>query len=163
MSHWAARGDIRCRPVRRTRMSSRRGVPVTAPLHVEPRRRQAEAISALASASTRCGRRRLKTRRSRSEKLDYVFGKGTGSIHTITRSQAMRDQLERIGLHDTPAARQYVADQIQKVFAQPGIMQANGRVLRESMLMGPSGGVKMQTIWEGSNLITVILFGAGAK
>jgi hypothetical protein len=44
-----------------------------------------------------------------------------------------------------------------------GIMQANGRVLKESLLMGPGGkAVKLQTIWEGNKLITVVVK-AGAK
>lgn len=32
--------------------------------------------------------------------------------------------------------------------------QANGNVIRESILMGPNGGVKLETVWDGTKLIT---------
>lgn len=38
-------------------------------------------------------------------------------------------------------------------------VQANGRVVRESLLMGPRGGLKIESIWDGTKLITVNLFG----
>ncbi len=97
-------------------------------------------------------------------KLDFVLGKATGSQHNINRSRAMLAQLQRIGLSDTPAARQYLAEHFTRVLNDPNNIariQENGRVVRESLLMGPLGGLKTQSIWEGNKLITIILFGGG--
>jgi len=43
------------------------------------------------------------------------------------------------------------------------IIQENGRFLRESLLMGPLGGVKWETIWDGAKLITGIIHGTSVK
>jgi len=40
-------------------------------------------------------------------------------------------------------------------------IQSNGRIIRESLLMGPRGGLKVESIWDGTKLITVKLLGAG--
>lgn len=37
------------------------------------------------------------------------------------------------------------------------IVQQDGRVVKESLLMGPLGGIKIETVWEGEKLITVLL------
>jgi RHS repeat-associated protein len=94
-------------------------------------------------------------------KLEYVLGRATGNAHSIERSKAMLNQLESIGLRDTPATRQLLRENLQQVLRQAGVPQANGRILRESLLMGPHGGVKVQSVWEGNKLITVILHGGG--
>jgi len=95
-------------------------------------------------------------------KLDYVLGRATGSTHNIERSQAMLTQLESIGLRDTPGTRQYLTETLERAFQQPGVLQDNGRLVRDSLIMGPQGGLKMQSIWDADRLITVQLFG-GAK
>lgn len=38
-------------------------------------------------------------------------------------------------------------------------VQSNGRLLRESLLMGPRGALKVESIWENGKLITVVLIG----
>jgi len=43
------------------------------------------------------------------------------------------------------------------------MLQENGRVVRESILMGPNGAVKVRSIWEGAKLITFELYGAGDR
>ena len=89
-------------------------------------------------------------------KLDYVLGKATGSAHNINRSTSMLRKLEKIGLPDSAATREYLAEHFSKVASQQGVMQANGKIVRESLLMGPAGGsVKVESIWEGTKLITV--------
>jgi hypothetical protein len=90
-------------------------------------------------------------------KLDYILGKATGSSHNIQRSQSMLRELERVGLPDSPATRQYLTEHLTQVARQAGgITQANGRVVKESLLMGPGGAsVKLKTVWEGTKLITV--------
>lgn len=95
-------------------------------------------------------------------KLDYVFGKATGTSHNIDRSVEMLRQLQSIGLQDTPANRQLFADYLEDVLNDPGNIartEASGRVVRDSLLMGPQGGVKLETIWDGTKLITVNIFG----
>jgi hypothetical protein len=97
-------------------------------------------------------------------KLDFVFGKATGSTHNIQRSLGMAQQMERIGLADTSASRALLVNHLTKVLNDPtsiAKVQENGRVVRESFLMGPYGGVKFETVWDGAQLITVKVFGGG--
>jgi len=95
-------------------------------------------------------------------KLQYLYGQATGSQHNINRSGDMLRQLERIGLPDNPANRQYVADQLNAIVQNPNNIvriQENGRLVRESLLAGPNGVVKLETIWEGTKLITAKIIG----
>lgn len=93
-------------------------------------------------------------------KLEYIFGKATGSAHNVERSTEMLRQLQSIGIFDNNAGRSFVKNHLEDVYAGAnGILQSNGRYLRESLLMGPNGGLKVESIWEGSKLITVKLFG----
>ena len=94
------------------------------------------------------------------DKLSYVFGQATGSAHNIQRSTDMLRQLNRIGIFDNTTGREYISQKITEAYycAQP-ILQNNGRYIREILVMGPNGGVKMNTIWEGAKLITVEIFG----
>ena len=39
-----------------------------------------------------------------------------------------------------------------------GILQENGRIMKESLLTGPNGVAKMQSVWDGDRLITVEIF-----
>ena len=97
-------------------------------------------------------------------KLNYMFGRATGAAHNVQRSQSMLAQMHRIGLSDTVANRAYVAQHLTKVARDASnivVTQANGRVVRQSLLMGPKGGLKLESIWEGTKLITVRLFGGG--
>ncbi len=84
-----------------------------------------------------------------------------GPSFKIERSQAMPQQLESIGLRDTGARRQLLTGNLKKVFRQSGVAQADGRILRESLLMRPNGGLKVQSIWEEDCLITFIVHGGG--
>ncbi|MCP3660258.1 MAG: hypothetical protein GY830_08115, partial [Bacteroidetes bacterium] len=93
-------------------------------------------------------------------KLEYVFGKATGSVHNIERSTGMLRQLESVGIFDNTAGRSLLENHIKSVFSgTKGIIQSNGRYLRESLLMGTNGGLKVESIWEGNKLITIKLFG----
>ena len=92
-------------------------------------------------------------------KLEYIFGKATGKAHNIERSKSMLKQLQSIGIFDTPTGRAYLNRYLQDVYKTPGVLQNNGRFMRESLLMGPNGGVKVQSIWENNRLITIELFG----
>lgn len=95
-------------------------------------------------------------------KLEYFLGRATGNAHNIERSTQMLRQLEHVGLPDTPATRQYLTEHLTGVLRDPSNIvrvQENGRILRESLLMGPRGGLKFETVWDGDRLITGNLFG----
>lgn len=97
-------------------------------------------------------------------KLDYVLGKATGSVHNIDRSRDMLRQMERIGFPESQGTRDYLADHLKKALNDPtAIMktQENGRVVRETLLTGPQGSLKVESVWEDSKLITVGVFGKG--
>ena len=87
-------------------------------------------------------------------KLDYILGRATGSSRSIERSIQMLNQLERIGLPDNPETRKLLFEHLINAFNDPSNIsrvQANGRIVKESLLMGPRGGVKIKSIWEGNN------------
>lgn len=89
-----------------------------------------------------------------------MFGKATGSAHNIERSTGMLRQLESVGIFDNAAGRSLMNSHLESVYSgTKGILQTNGRYLRESLLMGPRGGLKVESIWEGNRLITVKLLG----
>lgn len=93
-------------------------------------------------------------------KLDFFFGKGSGSEHNIARSRDLLRQLERIGLHDTPAHRQYLEEVLTKTLNDPTnilVVQESGRVLRQTLRAGPDGFVLMETVWQGNQLIALYL------
>jgi len=95
-------------------------------------------------------------------KLDYLYGNATGNVHNIQRSLDMQRQLERIGLHNTPSNRAYLVQHLQTVLNNPTNVPktlSNGNVIRESLLMGPNGGVKLITIWNKTKLVTAIIKG----
>jgi hypothetical protein len=48
-------------------------------------------------------------------KLDYIFGKGTGNKHNIQRSQSMQIELEKIGIYDDLSGRDYLTQHLNKV------------------------------------------------
>lgn len=96
------------------------------------------------------------------KKLEYVFGNATGTKHNIDRSIAMEKQLNSIGIFDNKAGREIVQDNLTKAFNDPSSIlkvQENGRIVRESLLSGPNGLVKVESIWEDAKLITVQIFG----
>lgn len=95
------------------------------------------------------------------KKLDFVFGKATGSLHNIQRSTTMQRQLNRIGIFDNAAGRSYLNGHLGKVLnnSKSILSSEGGFITRESLLMGPNGGLKMQSVWKGRDLITIKLMG----
>ena len=96
------------------------------------------------------------------KKLDYFLGKATGNQHNIDRSTSMLRQLESIGLPDNVVTRQYLLRHLKNAYADPSNIirvQENGRVIRETLLTGPQGVVKLETIWDGNRLITGEIYG----
>ncbi len=95
-------------------------------------------------------------------KLDYVFGKATGNAHNIERAQSMLRQLESVGLFDNKHSRFYLTSHFKEVERRSDNIlstQSNGRVVRESLIMGPQGGLKAESVWQDTKLITVKLYG----
>jgi hypothetical protein len=95
-------------------------------------------------------------------KLDYILGKAKGNEHTIARTQEMAASLKRIGLGDTPETRKYLTAHLTAVLNDARNIartQENSRMVRESLLVGPKGAVKLESIWEDKKLITVNIYG----
>lgn len=70
-------------------------------------------------------------------KLDYLFGEATGEAYNINRSLAMLRNLNKIGIFDNAAGRALVRAHLGEAlnYAE-GFVQANGRVIKESILLG---------------------------
>ncbi len=99
-------------------------------------------------------------------KLEYLFGNATGRAHNIERSTDMLRHMERIGLPDTAANRSLVSKHFQDVLNDASNITGAGRggtTIRESLLMGPNGGVKVTSYWDGETLRTFILEGVGNR
>jgi RHS repeat-associated protein len=95
-------------------------------------------------------------------KLDYFLGHATGSAHNIERSLSMARQLAGIGLVDCPATRRFLAQHLDDAINAGGNIarvQENGYVVIESLLKGPGGMLKWETVWDGTKLITGVLYG----
>jgi hypothetical protein len=95
------------------------------------------------------------------DKMKYLFGDATGRVHNIERSTDMARQLNRIGIQGTESGKRAVMDHLTVVLNNPSsiVSQIGNNHKRESLLMGPAGGVKLISHWEGSKLITVIIQG----
>lgn len=94
-------------------------------------------------------------------KLEYIFGNATGNAHNIQRSTDMARQLNRIGIHGDARGRELLTEHFAMVLNNPmNIVKEQGaRTVRESLLSGPGGFLKMESVWENNKLITVKLFG----
>jgi hypothetical protein len=95
-----------------------------------------------------------------AQKLNYLFGKASGNPQTIIRSKEMLRLLESIGIFDTPENRDYILNYLENVFYdETNIIetQADGRMIKDSLLMGKQGGLRMQTVWSEDILITFFL------
>ncbi|EOH96601.1 hypothetical protein UAY_02969 [Enterococcus moraviensis ATCC BAA-383] len=110
-------------------------------------------------------------------KLDYLFGKAKGNKHNIQRSQTMQSELSKIGIYDTPNSREFLNNHLKDAINDssnilktetrsyvakelPGLPTVNyTTTVRESFLKGPSGGVKIESVWDGDRLLTIIVKG----
>ncbi|MGQ3236446.1 RHS repeat-associated core domain-containing protein [Shinella sp.] len=100
-------------------------------------------------------------------KLDFLLGKVTkGKPHNVERSYELGQKMQRIGLSDSPTTRATVAKHLESVLNDPSSIsgiQEGGRTVRDSLLSGRYGNVKLQTIWDGPSLITIKMFGGGTR
>jgi hypothetical protein len=70
------------------------------------------------------------------------------------------NQLNHAGIFDNEAGRNLVRSHLETIYrTTEGVLQSNGRYLRESILMGPNRALKVESIWEGPKFITVKLLG----
>lgn len=87
----------------------------------------------------------------------------------------MELELENIGIYDNTNGRDYLTQHLNNVLNDPsnisGVEErsyvakelAGKPVLtytattKESLLMGPYGGVKLETVWDGNRLLTIVI------
>jgi hypothetical protein len=58
----------------------------------------------------------------------------------------------------------YLEEQFAKTFFDTtnATTQANVKIVKEFLLMGPNGSVKVQSVWDGNKLITAMLYSGKA-
>ncbi|WP_416147664.1 hypothetical protein ACM26V_15665 [Salipaludibacillus sp. HK11] len=108
------------------------------------------------------GKGTIKVTPNFDRKMEYVFGNTTGNKHNIDRSIAMERQLNSIGVFDNKTGRKRFLDNLTDTFNDASSIlktQDNGRIVRESILTGPNGVLKVESVWDGEKLITIKLFG----
>jgi hypothetical protein len=74
----------------------------------------------------------------------------------------MLRQLQRIGFDDNPQTRELLKRAMKEILNDSSNIlrtQADGTVVRESLLAGPGGMMKVETVWDGVKLITAKLIG----
>lgn len=106
------------------------------------------------------------------DKFNYLFGNVTSSAHNKSRSLQNASQLGRIGFHDTPEWRKHLRNYLTEVAKDPNNISrkfqktlADGKVIemevRESLLAGPGGFLKIESTWEiledGTRRLTTII------
>ncbi|MGI5504553.1 tachylectin-related carbohydrate-binding protein [Lentzea sp. CA-135723] len=99
-------------------------------------------------------------------KYDYLFGKVDSNSHNAARSRQNKEQLARIGVHDTPQGRALIKNHldqavtndanVQRVFTtEHGTFQ-----IRDSLFAGPGGFLHFESTWhvtqDGLRLTTII-------
>lgn len=110
-------------------------------------------------------------------KLDYLFGKAKGNKHNVQRAQTMQNELSKIGIYDTPSSRELLNNHLKNVVNDSSnILKIESRsyiakelpstptvnytaTVRERFLKGPNGGVKIESVWDGDRLLTIIVKG----
>lgn len=91
-------------------------------------------------------------------KFEYLFGQVSSNSHNLARSLQNKEQLARIGIHDTLEGRQIISDHLQLVVEDPtnvtnvfsktvdGITQ--NFETRQSLLAGPGGFLRLDSTFE---------------
>lgn len=86
----------------------------------------------------------------------------TKAIAAGKNTNIAAQSIDSTGIFDNAEGRAYVQDHLTEVLNDPfNIMkvQKNGRIVKESLLAGPEGVVKVQAVWDGDKLITIQIFG----
>ncbi len=94
-------------------------------------------------------------------KLDYLFGQATGRLHNLERSSEMVRKLNSIGVFDNDAGRNILRNHLIDAFNNTTNISSssNGFITKESLLMGPRGGLLVESIWKDNQFISAILKG----
>ncbi|MEV5539826.1 hypothetical protein AB0L13_23505 [Saccharopolyspora shandongensis] len=103
-------------------------------------------------------------------KFDYAFGKVNSNKHSAKRSNQIKIELSHIRIFGNPKGREIVREHLDNVVrSDNNISQVSDhswghRQVRESLLAGPGGFMKLQTVWQEKSdgnlqLITLIPFG----
>lgn len=89
----------------------------------------------------------------------------------------MKTEMAKIGVDDTPANREMIEKHLNKVLNDPNSIVKTGTktyiakelpgkpemsylsTTRESFLMGPLKGVVIESVWNGDQLVTIIIKG----
>ncbi len=104
-----------------------------------------------------------------SGKWDYIFGRVASNEHNAARSIQISNQLARIGIYDTSEGRTILQENFSNtVSSGANIVRTftnkyGTYQIRESLLAGPRGFLKLETTWEvtgnGYRLTTIIPLG----
>jgi filamentous hemagglutinin len=87
-------------------------------------------------------------------KFNYLFGQATGRAHNIARTAQNAQQLARIGIYNTAEGRVILQSHLnQAVQGQENVVQTftnqHGTFeVRESLLAGPGGFLKIESTWQ---------------
>lgn len=95
-----------------------------------------------------------------AQKLNYLFGQASGNPQTIIRSKEMLRLLESVGIFDTAENRNYLLNYLENIFYdETNIIeiQTDKRVIKDSLLIGKQGALRMQTVWSDDKLITFFI------
>ncbi len=104
-------------------------------------------------------------------KLDYLFGRASGNMHNVARTNQNALQMKWLGITDTSFGHELLIEHLKKVPDMPDniirvIFNRYGRFeIRESLFAGPSGKFcKFETTWQIQEdsvrrLTTVIPYG----
>ncbi len=97
-------------------------------------------------------------------KLEFAFGRASGSGHNLERTKENLRLLTNIGIRDNVSGRKIVADALRQAFQYgdvigrrpAGLVNGLGSVTRRSYVRGPHGYLIMESVWSGNKLVTVI-------
>ena len=88
------------------------------------------------------------------KKYDYIFGRVSSNEHNAARSLQIGRDLARIGIHDNASGRAILEEHFRRVVADTGSVSKTYTdehglfELRESILAGPGGFLKLETAWK---------------
>ncbi len=88
-------------------------------------------------------------------KLDYAYGRATGSQHNLERTAEMNATLNKVNLPDTPANRLALANFLLAHRPDPTVV-AYAQITR-GVFDAPGGAVEVEMRWQGQTLATMIL------
>jgi len=105
---------------------------------------------------------RARARKPNATKLNYMFGLATGRKHNKERSLDMKKQLQRIGINDTPGNRKYILRALMQALGKSDNISGTGKtgaLIRDTLLMGPRGALKLEIYSFGWKISTIAIYG----